>query len=143
VTPLPSNDEVKEVLQAIVTDVLTDPGLKSTRAFYGTEKDKTVTLVDNEKLGWPRKFQPETHSYKLVEVHKDPFLDGRRVLGIRLDKFELKDGTTGPFDASIEVCVFNAGGRANGAVIGGCSVSYRPKRVGKHWTVEQIRIFDP
>jgi hypothetical protein len=141
--PLPFNDEVKEVLQAVITDVLTNPDLKDTREFYGTAKDNTVTLVDNEKLGWPKEFKPDAHGYKLVEVRPDPFANRRRILGIRLDRFELKPGKSGPHDESIQVCVFNAGGDANGGVIGSCTVYYGLKRVGKHWAVEYAGLLDP
>src|SRR5262249_21290360 len=142
-TPLPLDDEVKEILQAVITDVLTNPDLKSTREFYGTAKDKTFALVDHEKLGWPRKFNPETHGYKLVIVKNDPFVNSRRVLGIRLDKFDLKQKKAALFNAPIEVSLHNAGGSANGAVIGGCLVYYVPKRVGKRWTVECVGMLDP
>jgi hypothetical protein len=140
---LPLNDEVKEVLQGVITDVLTNPDLKSTRDFYGTAKDKTFTLVDNEKKSWPREFYPETKGYTLVKVNNDPFANSRRVLGIRLDKFDLKQKKVDFFNAPIEVCLFNAGGSANGAVIGGCTVYYVPKRIATRWTVEYVRIFDP
>jgi hypothetical protein len=147
-TPLPSNDEVKEILQAIIKHVLTDPDLRDTRDFYGTARDKTFTLTDGgvfggKQIGWPKEFIPETHGFKLVQVRRDPFADQRRILGIRLDKFDLKQGKTDLFDAPIEVCLFNAGGSANGAVIGGCTVYYVPKRVGKRWTVECTGTLDP
>src|SRR5262249_14363633 len=67
---LPSKDDVKQVLQAIITDVLTNPEFKSLRNSYGTEKDKTLALVDDDDLGWPQGFTPETHGYKLVEVQE-------------------------------------------------------------------------
>jgi hypothetical protein len=134
--PLPFNDQVKEILQAIVTDVLTDPDLKSTREFYGTAREKTLALVDEGDVGWPKEFRPETHGYKLVEVRRDPFVNQRRVLGIRIDKFDLAQKKAYLMNSPIHICIFNAGGSANGSVIGGCSVFYVPKRVGKHWTVE-------
>jgi hypothetical protein len=114
-TPLPFNDDVKEILQAIVTDVLTNPDLKSTREFYGTKKDKTFTLVDNTDLGWPKEFKPDTHGYKLIDVPVDPFVRQRRVLGLRVDKFDLKQKKSDLFDAPIVISLFNAGGSANGA----------------------------
>src|SRR5262249_23010341 len=124
VSRLPFNDEVKQVLQAIVTDVLTNPDLKRFRTPYGTAKDKTLTLVDDEKLGWPTEFKPETHGYRLVEVRPDPFGNQNRVLGIRLDKFDLKQKKVALFDTPIVVCLVNAGGTANGSIIGGCTVYY-------------------
>jgi hypothetical protein len=138
---LPSTDEVKEVLQAVITHVLTDPDLKDMRNEYGTEADKTLTFDNLYKLGWPKDFKPNTHGYKVVEVRRDPFtnrVEGRRVLGIRLDKCELKEGKARPsgLEGPIEICLFNAGGLANGDEAGGCSVIYDLKRVGKRWTVE-------
>ncbi len=140
---LPDNDEVREILQALVTDVLTNPQLKDTREFYGTAKDRTVGIVDNEKLGWPRHFKPETPGHKLVEVRRDPFEDGRRILGITIHKFDLKQKKADILDTPIEISLFNAGGSANGAVIGGCIVYYVPKLVGKRWTVEYQGSLDP
>jgi len=134
--PLPSTHQVKDILQAVITDVLTNPNLKNERQFYGTATDKTVALVDQEKLGWPKGFRPDTHGYKLVEAPEDPFANPRRVLGIRLDKFDLKQRKSDLFDTPITVCLFNAGGTANGAVTNGCFVYYLPNRVGKRWTVE-------
>lgn len=141
--PLRLDDESKEILQAVITDVLTNPSLKSTREFYGTEKDRTLTVVDSEKIGWPGDFKPVTNGYKLIEVRRDPFVNHRRVLAIRVDKFDLKQKKSELFDTPIEVCVFNGGGSANGAVIGGCSVYYTPKRVNKRWTVECAGLLDP
>ena len=71
------------------------------------------------------------------------FENQNRVLGIRLDKVDLKQMQAGLFDAPIRVCLFNAGGSANGGVIGGCSVYYEPKRVGKRWTVSYQGLLDP
>jgi hypothetical protein len=140
---LPLNEDVKEVLQAVITDVLTNPDLKSTREFYGTAKDRTLALIDDEKLGWPKEFRPDTHGYKLVQVRDDPFLNRRRILGIRVDKFELKAGKAECGEEPVQVCVFNAGGSAYGGVIGGCTVYYGLKRVGKRWVVECAGLLDP
>jgi hypothetical protein len=139
--PLPLDDQSKQILQAIIADVLTNPGLKHTRAFYGTPRDKTLALVDTEKFAWPKEFKPETHGHKLVEARRDPFGNQRRVLAIRLDKFDLKAKSEEEWP--IEVCLYNTGGTANGAVIGGCTVYYVPKRVGDRWTVECGGLFDP
>jgi hypothetical protein len=141
--PLPSTEEVKQVLQAVVTDVLTNPDVKDSREFYGTSADKTFALVDTEKLGWPKEFNPATSGYALVKPPLNPFENPRRILGIRIDKFDLKQTKWGIHDAPIEVCVFNAGGTANGSVIGGCTLYYIPKRVGKRWTVELTEQSDP
>jgi hypothetical protein len=142
-TRLPLNDDVKQILQAIITDVLTNPRLKGTREFYGTASDRTLALEDGDKLGWPKDFKPETYGHTLVEVRPDPFVNRRRVLGIRLDKFELNQKKSDKLGSPIEVCVSNAGGDQNGAVIGGCSVYYTPKRRGLRWIVEFDGLLDP
>jgi hypothetical protein len=99
--------------------------------------------VDTETLAWPKEFKPETQGHKLVEARRDPFGNQRKVLGIRLDKFDLKQKKVDLLDTPIEICLFNTGGTANGAVIGGCSVYYVPKRVGDRWTVECYGTLDP
>jgi hypothetical protein len=140
---LPLNDQTRDVLQAVVTDVLTNPALKDTREFYGTAQDRTFTLVDQEELGWPEGFRPETPGFRQVQWPPDPFVVRRRVLGIRLDKFDLGQQQEGLFNTPIEVCLCNAGGDANGPVIGCCSVYYSLKRVGERWTVQCCQILDP
>jgi hypothetical protein len=142
--PLVLDDDGQAILQAVLTDVLTNPALADTREFYGTPADKTVALVDGDKLAWPRGFPAKLLGYKAVApVPSDPFNEQRRVLGIRLDKFDLKDPKSGPLEGPIEICLFNTGGGANGWVIGGCSVYYRPRRDGKRWTVECLGLIDP
>jgi hypothetical protein len=140
---LPLDDDTKEILQAVITDVLTNKEHRHERASYGTEKDKTVTLVDSNQLGWPKDFLPNTHGYKLVTAKFDPFANGRRVLGIRLDKFDLKEKKSDLFEGPIQICLCNSGGTANGAVIGGCLAWYSAKREGKKWIVEFESSLDP
>ena len=135
---LPLNDDVDQILQAVITDLLTDSDLEFSRKFYGTEKDKIVTLVDGDKIGWPKGFEAKMHGYKLVQP--DPFGNQRRILGIRIDKFDLNQIKR---EHPIEVSLFNAGGSANGAVIGGCLVYYSPKRMGNRWVVECLGLLDP
>jgi hypothetical protein len=142
-TRLPLEEDTKQILQSIVKDALTNPELESTRAFYGTPEDRAFSLGDSDKLGWPKGFEPEVKGYKRVSVRRDPFKDGRRVLGIRLDKFNLKEKATDPRSSPIEVCLYNAGGSANGEVIGSCTAYYSVRRVGKRWTVSLDAIIDP
>jgi hypothetical protein len=131
---LPIDLETQQILQAIIKDVLTNPKLQDARPFYGTAKDKTFALVDTGNLGWSKDFKPATHGFKLVRV--DPFDHPRRVLGIRIDKFDLQQKENDFMDTPIEICLFNAGGWANGGVMGGCTLYYIPKRVGMDWKVE-------
>jgi hypothetical protein len=130
---------VSEILQAVITDVLTNPDLKGTREFYGTREDKTLALVDTDKVGWPEGFKPKTAGYRHVEVRHVRFVNQNRILGLRLDKFDLGQKKAELFDTPIQVCLFNA----NGGAIDGCLVYYMPKPVGKHWTVECTGLLDP
>jgi hypothetical protein len=137
VTPLPSDDQTMAILRSVVKDALTNPDLEYLRESFGTPKDKTFTLIDGDKLGWPKKFHPDRPGFKLVEVKLDPFVDQNRVLGIRLDRFDLKQKDGPHVDEPIMVCLFNAGGHANGhGADNGGFVYYKPKRVGHHWTVQ-------
>jgi hypothetical protein len=139
----PLNDDTREVLQAVLTHVLTDPQLKQTRAFYGSAKGKAFALVAGE-LSWPKGFQPVTHGYTLLKLPLDPFEHPRHVLGITLQKFDLRapnaDDQLQP-DGPILVTIRNVGGA--GGVIGSCLVSYAARRVGKRWTVEFRGAVDP
>lgn len=135
---LPGNEQTRKILQGIVTSVLTDARFKCSLDFYGTAKDKTFALHDGTDIGWPKDFKPQTHGFKLVKPKVDPFVDSNRVVGIRLDRFDVgnNDGTE-----KIKICLSNAGGTANGPVIGGCSVTYEPIREGKHWKVRFVSMF--
>src|SRR5262249_41201635 len=73
----------------------------------------------------------------------DPFVDERRVLGIRLNKFDLKPKEVGLFNAPIEVAVLNAGGNANGGGVGARYVVYTPKRIGKSCAGGLDGLLDP
>jgi hypothetical protein len=86
---------------------------------------------------WPKQFHPATHGYTVVRP--DPFIHQRRVLGIRIDKFDLKQKQwAAEHDGPIGVSLLNAGGGINGPVMGACRVYYAPKRVGNRWMVELI-----
>lgn len=59
------------------------------------------------------------------------------LLGVRIDKYFLKDGKQDElFKAPVSVTVLNAGGGKHGAVIGGCSVYYTPEKVDGKWQIE-------
>jgi hypothetical protein len=128
---LPLDDDVKEVLQAIIKDILTNPELKPLHKFYGSPKDKTFSLVDGDKLGWPLKFTPETYGYKRVEVKPGPFRTAQ-LLGISLEKFDLKQKAD-LLNPHIRIYLFNSGSSVGSF---GIQVPYVARRVGKRWTVE-------
>jgi hypothetical protein len=144
--PLPATAEARAILQAVLTHVLTDKEIADSRKFYGTEADRTVLLSNTGHWAWPDGFQPDLHGYRRVASRPGPFAPRakrNRVLGIRIDRFEPGAKVEGPFNAPIQVCLFNAGGQANGAVIGGCSVFYAVKKVGDWWAVEFTGLEDP
>jgi len=140
---LPDDKETKEILEAVIKHALTDAFLKDTRNFYGTARDKTFTLVDAKQLGWPEGFCPNTGGFKMISIKKDLFEEQRRVLGIRVDQFHAEKKADGTRSASIIICLFNAGGSANGAVAGGCFVTYTVERAGKSWKVTCHQLIDP
>ena len=94
----------------------------------------------------PAGFRPDLHGYRLVTSRPGPLArreKTNRVLGVRIDRFEPGAKPKGVLEGPLEACLFNAGGSANGAVIGGCSVYYVPKRVGNKWVVEFAGREDP
>jgi hypothetical protein len=130
---------VKEVLQTLVTLVLTNPSMKKHRERFGTAEDMTVALVDGAELAWPKEFKPQTHGYRLVPAQPDPPMTHRRILGIRLDRFELRE-TVADIGriAPIRICIVNAGGTANGDTGDppGEYVYATPTRVNFRWTLK-------
>ena len=66
---------------------------------------------------------------------------GRRLLGIRIDKFSFAPGGDNPFDFPITVTLMNAGGWRNGdSALNGCSVHFSSERQGSKWLVRWGRI---
>ncbi len=135
------------ILDAAIRHTLTDPGLQDSREFYGTRGDKKVALVlFNDRMSWPDWYRPAVDGYDLTRVDGDMNVDpgSPRLLGIRLDKFNLTEKANQLFDGQIEIVMFNAGGDGGGeSVIGGCTVYYGVKRDGDKWAVECNGWLDP
>jgi hypothetical protein len=142
---LPDSDDVRQILQAVLTHVLTSKDLEKTRAFYGTPGDTKFAIADSLTVALPKSFRPAVPGYTLVEAPSHCEFDGPRphLLGISLTKFRLDQKKAVFRDAPIEVVISNFGGTANGAVIGGCTVYYAPRREGKRWAVDCLGSFDP
>jgi hypothetical protein len=146
--PAPARSpQVEQLLHALVKDVLTNRDLHDTREFYGTPGRKEFTLEDGD-VGWPDWFQPKVAGFRYLprdRVKTNGW--AKRMLGIRLDGFDLKKKAAASdlvgLSAPIQVVISNVGGSANGAVIGGCFVSYSVKQDGKRWVVEFHGAFDP
>jgi hypothetical protein len=144
--PLPATEDTKAILQAVLDHLLSSKDIASSRQFYGTEADRTILLSNTGKWAWPDGFRPDLHGYKPVTGRPGPFAlraEWNRVLGVRIDRFEPDAKPKGPLGGPIEACLFNAGGEANGSVIGGCFVYYVPKRVDGKWTMEFAGLLDP
>src|SRR5262249_494429 len=142
---LTSNDDTKEVLQAVVKDVLTNPALGELRKFF-VEKASPVILVDSDKLAWPINFKPDTYGFKLVKY--DQFEPYRASLGIELAQFDLPPNPANQDEHPIKVRVcstrnafgfFRPGQMPSASeldAISGHSMYYGLKRVGNKWVVE-------
>lgn len=139
----PLTDKSKEVLQAVLTDVLTNPRLKHVRDFYGMAGSTKLVLSNHGNIAWPKDFKPDSHGYELVESKPDPFANRPHVLGIRVGQFETEPPDAGQNDNYVEIEIFNAGGSANGVVAGTTHLLYSLVRVKNHWTVKLAGFSDP
>ncbi len=117
---------LESALPALLADVLSNPRLKATREFYGTPGDKRFALVNSEAWTWPKTFRPSVPGYQLAPVRRT----GNRLLGIRIDQYQGEENDT------IRVTLVNAGGDANGAVVGGCTLRYTTRPGDKGTVVE-------
>lgn len=141
--PLPADPDVVAILKAIVQDMLTSPDFKESRALYGTAGDRGFALRDGD-IGWPRAFAPDVPGFQLRSSsagHCPGFEN--RLLGIRLDHFNLKKELGRRDHATVSLCLVNVRGIANGAPIGGCIVEYQARRADRQWIVEWISQIDP
>ncbi len=136
------------ILEAVVRDVLTNPQLRRARDFYGTEgrREAALVTVPGYDVPWPSGFESDLAGWTLFEMdgyaERDP--SAQRLLGIRIDAYmDEGDNPTLLFSAPISVTIMNVGGSANGSVIGGCFVNYRPRLEGGVWTVTLEGVFDP
>jgi hypothetical protein len=142
----------KEIFDAILNHALTDPDLESFRHPYGTPGDRKFALVSNDSYGvpWPNWYVPTVNNFRSVRVLEGAAQDYSqpRLLGIRLDKFDLSDRPkTDPIripDGQIVITVMNAGGAGGKKYsIGGCSVYYDTKRTDDKWAIEYQGAEDP
>ncbi len=144
--------DIKAVYDAILLDVLTNHTFGHSREFYGTPGDKRFALVTGEDYGipWPDSYAPSVDGYVVSRVLEGAEIDDNspRLLGIRLDKFNLEESPTADepqlLGGRIAVTLLNAGGSGGGATpIGGCTVYYDAKRDGDKWTIMCQGALDP
>ena len=98
-------------MKSLVTDILSNPRLKTTRAFYGSADDNRWAAVSSERWLWPEQAEkPLT-----IPEHRltPPVKKGKRLLGIRIDDFQWADKGEGAL--TVTVSLVNAGGDENGA----------------------------
>jgi hypothetical protein len=121
---------LEEALPKLVADILQNPRLKTTRDYYGTPGDKHFALVNSTAWSWPAKFDSKVAEFQQIAARQD----GQRVLGIRIDSYQEANQTnTNPM---VTATLFNAGGTANGEVIGGCTLRYTMRQNNDTWSVE-------
>lgn len=142
----------KAIFDALLVHVLTDPVLEHFREFYGTPQDRRFAIVSNGSYGipWPAWYIPSVDNFESVRVLEGSTAEAGqpRLVGIRLDKFNLDDKPEADHlvlpDGQIEITILNAGGSGDGLqTIGGCSVYYDAKRSDGKWTVKFKGAFDP
>jgi hypothetical protein len=137
--PLPNTEEMKQLLQAVVIQVMADRDLKFFRDRIGTSADKTFALANGESLAWPAKFLPEVPGLKLQDVDPSECRGfKKRLLGIRLDNLARPKKDPAGWEFIVEVTLHNLGGRINGSEgnLDGWGVRCKAKRSGGRWIVE-------
>jgi hypothetical protein len=122
-------DMLQSITPLLVEDVLKNPRLKTTREFYGTPGDKRFALVDSAAWNWPKDLKIEAAGFERTPAKRA----GQRLLGIRLDGSE----------PEILVTLLNAGGSANGAALGGCTLRYRAREMEKGYAIELAEPLEP
>jgi hypothetical protein len=149
--------EQYQILDAILLDVLTNPSIADTRKFYGTPGSKQVALVSDTAYGvpWPENYHPSVDQFTFCRVSEREcsklelllktfdapdimwdLVNTPRLLGVRIDKYDLAHKQVGLFEMPVQVTIMNAGGSKNGAVAGGCTLYYTPERQGDNWVCE-------
>jgi hypothetical protein len=145
-SPVTDGDR-RAIFDALLYDAVTDPTLKHLRDFYGAPGGKRIALVLNsDGFSWPDWYRPGLDGYEVVRVVEGTNADpaSPRLLGFRLDKFNLGEKRNQVLNGQIRIVMLNAGGDSGGAtVIGGCDVFYDAKRDGDKWTVESNGALDP
>jgi hypothetical protein len=117
------------ILPALAADVLNNPRLKTTREFYGSPGDKRFALIPNPAVAWPKNML--VPGFQLTKAEPA----GKRLLGLRVD--EVRDAE-GKKPARIAVTLLNAGGSANGAVVGGGTIRYTARPTETGYAVELV-----
>lgn len=142
--PPPSRAEAGSLLEQCLQLVLSHPGFKSSREFYGTAGDSTVILRNGPYLNWPEDFKPNVDGFDFrFQNTYTQATEGNRVLGIQLGKLDLSAPINKLFDGNISLVMYNAGGSDDGVVIGGCSHFFAVARDGDKFVIHHSGSLDP
>jgi hypothetical protein len=145
-TSTPTTQPHVDQISAVLSDVLTNSEMEASRNFYGTPGDNVVALVGSN---WPSGIKDMIAGWTVKPSDNGVHLKtSNRVLGLRLDKFSKNSPDAdsefeGFFNGPIQLTMFNAGGTANGAVIGGCNIWYAVQNVDGKWIAECRGLLDP
>ncbi len=141
---LPDNDDVQQILKAVVENILTDPDFKL-RDLYGTNGDKKFALDNDAQIRWPKNFAATIAGHTQHQFEPGECRSFQpRVLGLRLDGFGWDGKKANVKEVSIDVVVHNVGGNINGLSPGrGCHVLYTARRDGKRWVVQCEMVNSP
>ena len=120
-----------EILPALAADVLKHSRLKTLREFHGSPGDKRFALVDSPAWTWTKEDSPAIAGFQLTPAQRT----GKRLLGIRIDKYQWKqDGDYASY--AITVSLVNAGGADNGPAIGSGTIRYMARSGEKGWSIK-------
>ena len=140
---------MESLLDAILTDVLTNESAKTLTDFYGTPGEKDIVLVNTTgSVPWPQSYAPTNiagwhvipdKQYTRPTIHQSHTVN--RKLGIRIDCLRvipaaLESQSGHLLSGPITVTMFNCGGSKNGGVIGGAFFYYSAKVKDGKWIVE-------
>lgn len=149
----------RAILDAALADLLANPDLADTRAFYGS--GGTRVLYDPDTF--PPGYAPAVQGFQFEPVPPKAGLpaDAPRALAVDLRWFRGRPMLPpGPGEdparanqayrdqhkdwQGVELCVYNGGGGGGGALpIGGCSVYYDVRADGGRWVVTFKGALDP
>ena len=131
--PLPNTVEMRQLLQAVVARVMTDPELKKLHITYGTPAEKKYTLIQGSEIDWPKEFQPVVPGYSFQPFDPDECHSfKKRILGIRIDRYVRTQKAGAAPEVMLDVVLDDA---IHG-VLGACHVIFHARPDGKRWKVE-------
>lgn len=147
-----AESERRQILDAVLHDLLSNPRLADSRDWYGTEGDKQIGLDMKSTVPWPAHYSPSVPGYSFQFLNPDREIDpsSPRRLGITTHHFPFPP-LPEPLkhdlyeNHAIALALFNIGGRAgeDGVRGGGCLVFYGLKRQEGKWIVEYEGSLDP